>query len=82
MTGQSDKAQETVARGLKLAPNDPYGLYYDALIDVQAGEHENALHSLRLALDNGYPANMLAVEPYLEDLRGNQMFQALIAENH
>jgi len=27
MTGQSDKAQETVARGLKLAPNDPYGLY-------------------------------------------------------
>jgi len=82
MTGQSDKAQETVARGLKLAPNDPYGLYYDALIDVQAGEHENALHSLRLALDNGYPANMLAVEPYLEDLRGNRKFQALIAENH
>jgi len=40
------------------------------------------INSLRLALDNGYPANMLAVEPYLEDLRGNQMFQALIAENH
>jgi tetratricopeptide (TPR) repeat protein/TolB-like protein/DNA-binding winged helix-turn-helix (wHTH) protein len=81
MTGQSDKAQETMARGLKLAPNDPYGHYYDALIDVQAGEHENALHSLRLALDNGYPANMLAVEPYLEDLRGNRGFQALIAKN-
>ncbi len=82
MTEQSDKAQETVARGLKLAPNDPYGLYYDALIDVQAGEHDNALDSLRLALVNGYPANMLAVEPYLEDLRGNRKFQALIAENH
>ena len=82
MTEQSDKAQETVARGLKLAPNDPYGLYYDALIDVRAGEHDDALDSLRLALDNGYPANMLAVEPYLEDLRGNRKFQALIAENH
>ena len=82
MTEQSDKAQETVARGLKLAPNDPYGLYYDALIDVQAGEHDNALDSLRLALDNGYPANILAVEPYLEDLRGNREFQALIAENN
>jgi tetratricopeptide (TPR) repeat protein/DNA-binding winged helix-turn-helix (wHTH) protein len=82
MTEQSEKAQETVARGLLLAPNDPYGFYYDALIDVQAGEHENALDSLRLALDNGYPANMLAVEPYLEELRGNREFQALIAENH
>jgi TolB-like protein/DNA-binding winged helix-turn-helix (wHTH) protein/Flp pilus assembly protein TadD len=82
MTAQSEKAQETVARGLELAPNDPYGFYYDALIDVQAGEHENALASLRLALDNGYPANILAVEPYLEDLRGNREFLALIAENN
>ena len=82
MTEQSEKAQETVARGLELAPNDPYGFYYDALIDVQAGEHENALDSLRLAVDNGYPTNMLAMEPYLEDLRGNRAFQALITENH
>jgi TolB-like protein/tetratricopeptide (TPR) repeat protein/DNA-binding winged helix-turn-helix (wHTH) protein len=82
MTGQGDKAQETVARGLTIAPNDPYGHYYDALIDVQAGEHGTALHSLRLALDNGYPANMLALEPYLEELRGNLEFQALIADNH
>ena len=82
MTGQSDKAQQTMARGFKLAPNDPYGHYYDALIDVQAGELDNAIHSLRLALDNGYPANMLAVEPYLENLRGNREYQALIAKNH
>jgi len=82
MTGQSDKAQETVARGLDIAPNDPYGHYYDALIEVQAGEYGNALHSLRLALANGYPANILAAEPYLEDLRGSRNFQALIAESN
>ncbi len=82
MTGQSDKAMESVARGLYLAPHDPYGHYYNALIAVQVGEQKHALHSLRLALDNGYPANMLAVEPYLESLRGHRKFQALIAENH
>ncbi len=82
MTGQGDKARESMARGLRLAPHDPYGHYYNALIAVQAGEHKHALNSLRLALDNGYPANMLAVEPYLESLRGNRKFQALIAEKH
>lgn len=82
MLGESEKAKATVARGLTIAPKDPYGFYYDALINVRAGEHESALTSLRMALDNGYPAKMLAVEPYLDDLRANPEFQALIAEIH
>ena len=82
MLGENEKAKVRVARGLEIAPNDPYGLYYNALIDVQADDHESALTSLRLAVNNGYPAKMLAVEPYLDNLRANSEFRALIAETH
>ncbi len=82
MLGESEKAKATVARGLTIAPKDPYGFYYDALINVRAGEHESALTSLHLAVDNGYPANMLAAEPYLNELRGNPEFQAMISGIH
>ena len=82
MLGESEKAKATVSRGLTIAPKDPYGFYYDALINVRTGEHESALTSLHFAVDNGYPANILAAEPYLDDLRANPEFQALIAETH
>ncbi len=82
MLGESEKAKAAVARGLAIAPKDPYGFYYDALINVRAGEHESALTSLHLAVDNGYPANMLAAEPYLNELHGNPEFQAMISGIH
>ena len=63
-----------------MAPNDPYGLYYEALINVRAGEHALAVKSLRLAVNNGYPANMLAAEPYLNELRANTEFRTMISE--
>ena len=79
MLGESEKAKATVARGLAIAPKDPYGFYYDALINVRAGEYELALMSLHIAVDNGYPANILSAEPYLNELRDNPDFQAMIS---
>ena len=81
MVGESQQAKWTVLQGLKIAPDDAYGLYYDALIKVQTGEYQTALISLRRALENGYPANMLAVEPYLGDLQASTEFQEIISRS-
>lgn len=82
MIGASQQAQWTVLQGLKISPNDGYGHYYDALIKVQTGDHQLAVVALRLALDNGYPASMLAVEPYLKDLHSNTEFQEIISRDN
>jgi tetratricopeptide (TPR) repeat protein len=79
MLGKSEKAKTNIERGMMLAPNDAYGLYYSALVDVQMGHNNSALSSLRLAIENGYPTSMLAVEPYLEKLRGVTEFQDMIS---
>ena len=80
MLGEQGEAKASIAKGLAMAPNDPYGLYYEALINVRAGEHALAVKSLRLAVNNGYPANMLAAEPYLNELRANTEFRTMISE--
>ena len=82
MLGETDDARLYIGRGMAIAPNDPYGFYNSALINVQVGEYVAALDELRLAVDNGYPANMLAVEPYLSNLKANPDFQALIATDY
>ena len=82
MLGNAARARDYIERGLKIAPNDPYGLYYSALIEVQAGNHDVALSALQSAVDNGYPAKMLAVEPYLEDLEQNPKFRKMISKTH
>jgi tetratricopeptide (TPR) repeat protein len=78
MLGDTASARDYIVRGLEIAPKDPYGLYYSALIEGQAGNHEAALQALQSALDNGYPANMLAIEPYLEDLKQDSKFRKMI----
>jgi len=80
MLGYTAGARVYIDRGLEIAPNDPYGLYYGALIEVRSGNHEAALRALQSALDNGYPAKMLAVEPYLEDLKQDSKFRKMIDE--
>jgi tetratricopeptide (TPR) repeat protein/DNA-binding winged helix-turn-helix (wHTH) protein len=82
MLGDTASAREYIDKGLDIAPNDPYGLYYRALIEVQAGNHEVALRALQSAVDNGYPAKMLAAEPYLEELRQKRKFVRLISASN
>jgi tetratricopeptide (TPR) repeat protein/TolB-like protein/DNA-binding winged helix-turn-helix (wHTH) protein len=82
MLGNAAGAEEYIEKGLSIAPNDPYGLYYRALVEVQAGDHDAALRALQSAVDNGYPAKVLAVEPYLEDLKQNPKFRNLISASN
>ena len=39
---------------LKLAPEDPYSHYYDALVHLRAGDEDKALEALEIAADKGY----------------------------
>jgi tetratricopeptide (TPR) repeat protein/TolB-like protein/DNA-binding winged helix-turn-helix (wHTH) protein len=82
MLGDTAGAREYIDKGLDIAPNDPYGLYYRALVEVQVGNHGAALRALQGAIDNGYPANMLAVEPYLDDLHREPKFARLISASN
>lgn len=77
MLGDSDEAQILMERGLEIAPGDPYGFYYDALIKTRLGQFDAAIQSLESAVAMGYPSKMLAAEPYLAELRSRNDFQAL-----
>jgi tetratricopeptide (TPR) repeat protein/DNA-binding winged helix-turn-helix (wHTH) protein len=79
MLGDTASAKEHIDKGLNIAPNDPYGLYYRALVEVQVGNYDSAMRALQGAVDSGYPARMLAVEPYLEELQQEPKFRRLIA---
>ncbi len=61
--------------GLEIAPGDPYGFYYDALIKTRLGQYDAAIQSLESAVAMGYPPKMLAGEPYLAELRSRNDFQ-------
>lgn len=79
MLARPQRATELIRRGLEAAPMNPYGYYYDALIKTGLGQRDGALESLKQAIETGYPPNLLAVEPYLAELKGEPGFQALIA---
>jgi tetratricopeptide (TPR) repeat protein len=82
MLGDTANAREYIDRGLEIAPNDPYGLYYSALIEVRDGNDRAAFRALQRALDNGFPSNLLAGEPYLEELRKERKFRRMISANN
>jgi tetratricopeptide (TPR) repeat protein len=80
MLGHIDRADELIAQSLKIAPGDPYGYYYLALLETLKGRNGEALEALESAVDKGYPAVMLKNEPYLAALRRNARFVRLLAE--
>lgn len=82
MLGNRPAAERAIRRGLEIAPDDPYGLYYAGLIEARNGDVEAALESLRAAINNGYPPRMLAAEPYLDELSANPAFQAMVSPSH
>jgi len=79
MLGDRPATERAIRRGLEIAPDDPNGLYLAGLIEARNGDVEAALESLRAAIDNGYPPRMLAAEPYLDELRANPAFQAMVS---
>jgi TolB-like protein/Tfp pilus assembly protein PilF/DNA-binding winged helix-turn-helix (wHTH) protein len=81
MLGDMDLCGELIAQSIKIAPSDPYGYYYLALLETKRGQKGPALHALELAVEKGYPTAMLAAEPYLDDLKNEERFAALLTED-
>jgi len=80
MLGDIVRADKLMGRARKIAPNNPYVYYYDALLKTKDGQHQAALDALSIALVNGYPPVMLVAEPLLFDLRETERFSTLVSE--
>ena len=79
MSGDIAHAVELSQRAVDLDPAYPYSHYYRALVDVRRGDHDSAIDSARLALENGYPVAMLSAEPILKELWKEPHFVKLMA---
>ncbi|NCF16063.1 MAG: tetratricopeptide repeat protein [Gammaproteobacteria bacterium] len=78
MLDKQGEARELIDRVLKLAPEDPYSHYYDALVHLRAGDEDKALEALEIAADKGYSKRMLAAEPHLAPLRKHAEFGEIV----
>ena len=77
--GDLDSAVTLISRSLDLAPDNIYGLYYSGLISHARDDKVAAIDSFRRAVKLGYPVAMLADDPLLKDLKGDPVFQSIIA---
>ena len=79
MLGQTKAAVATIDRAVGLDPGDYYSLYYQALVELRAGNRDAAIDAVGKALDAGYPVAVLAAEPILKELWDESRFVELIA---
>jgi serine/threonine-protein kinase len=77
--GDIKRAGILIDRALELAPNDPYVRYYDGLLKVAARDKLAAIDSFRSAVEMGYPVAMLAADPLLDEIHGDERFERLLA---
>lgn len=77
--GKTADAEQLIARGQRIAYQDPYVHYINGLILTRLGDHEAAMAALETAVQMGYPLVMLAAEPQLESLQDQPRFLALTA---
>jgi tetratricopeptide (TPR) repeat protein/TolB-like protein/DNA-binding winged helix-turn-helix (wHTH) protein len=78
MLNKHEEARQLIDKALNLAPEDPYSHYYNGMVSLRAGDRDAALKALQLAADMGYSRQMLTAEPYLEPLRSDPRFLAIV----
>ena len=78
--GDINTARATAHRAVELDPGDYYAHYYDALVDLKAGNTDEAIDAAGRALDAGYPAAVMAAEPILDELWNDSRFVDLMAK--
>jgi TolB-like protein/DNA-binding winged helix-turn-helix (wHTH) protein/Tfp pilus assembly protein PilF len=81
-TGDAETAKILIERALQLAPNDPYVRYYDGLLKYGGGEKLAAINAMRAAVEMGYPVAMLAADPLLGELHGDNRFERVLAKKN
>jgi tetratricopeptide (TPR) repeat protein/TolB-like protein len=78
--GDSKKGIDFIRRARSIAPNDNELMYKEAVVDAIAGQQAEALASLRVALQKGYPVQQAKNDPELKTLATNPELDKLIAE--
>jgi len=77
MLDQNEEAGKLIGRARTLSPDDPYVHYYDGLIHLHNGDTDAALSSFELSVEKGYSLEMLAADPQLARLHGDQRLEKL-----
>ncbi len=77
--GDHDRAMAWAQRARQLAADDPSVLYNVACVLVRTGRRDDALDTLRQAVDAGFgQRTWFQHDPDLDDLRADPRFQALV----
>jgi serine/threonine protein kinase/tetratricopeptide (TPR) repeat protein len=77
--GDSKKGIDFIRRARSIAPNDNELMYKEAVVNAIAGQQAEALASLRVALQKGYPVQQAKNDPELKTLATNPELDKLIA---
>ncbi|MCZ6826211.1 MAG: tetratricopeptide repeat protein [Gammaproteobacteria bacterium] len=78
MLGKPDEGEKLIATALDITPSDPYLFFVRALINLRQDRTSESLADLEKAVAMGYSVKMIAAEPYLESLRAEPRFMALL----
>ena len=78
MLGNPDEGEKLIATALDITPSDPYLFFVRALINLRQDRTSESLADLEKAVEMGYSVKMIAAEPYLESLRFEPRFRALL----
>lgn len=78
--GDLIRAEDCIRRARLLDPSNAELILYEGTVQVMARERLEALESLKLALEKGYPPELLTVDPEFTSLRSNPEFEKLLKE--
>ena len=78
--GQSENALDAIQKAKSLTSKNPTILYFEALVLVRLGKPLEALNSLELAAEYGYPRRIIEADPEFQSLRINSRFGALVGQ--
>jgi eukaryotic-like serine/threonine-protein kinase len=78
--GDAHNAQQYIQQARTITPDEVYLIYSDAVVKALAGKPEDALRTLRLALEKGYPAQEAWNDPELQKLQALPQFSQLVNE--
>ena len=79
--GRTTKSMQLVSRTLSLSPESALAHYYQALVELNAGDRNGALDALEKAVaKDGEYRQFVAWDPDLQQLRDSERFTALLPD--
>ncbi len=78
--GHGDNALDAIQKAKGLTTKNPTILYFEALVMVRLGKPVDAINSLELAAEYGYPRRIIEADPEFQSLKINSRFGVLIGQ--